>query len=556
MEKHTKIENIKIKSFRGLKNVSIDFGNRITLICGKNGTSKSTILGIVAQIFSFSKEYNTSNQNKKLKYRTLLNKPFESKFSEHFRFSKAFDKPGSMDVSIKLFDGIENKQRDKLSLTLVDSKDRNNSRPVLRGNNDRNITNPVIYLSVNRLTPIVSRKYEKSKEDYLNENKDLVLRLTNKILLQENTEIDVTDGFIPSLAPHNENYDYESISVGEDNVGQLIRALLSFKQLKENYPNYSGGTLLIDEVDAGLFPAAQNEFFDVLDKFCKEYYIQVIMTSHSPTMIEKAYNSIEKEKHNYKINYLTDTYGAVQVRPDYSWTDIENDLLAKTKTIDKELKLPEVTIYFEDDEARAFFNALIRKKKLRKIIKISDTSLGGDQLNSLSNEKIPEFSSRSAIILDPDKKIKGKKNFCNLPGAFPPDQLLFDFLNKKEKNDDFWKNEISFTRVVFDKIYSKTVGTLGIPNKPDIDLQSEIEKSRKEQKKGVIREKFKNFYKDDDIQKLLNGKIKQNPFFCWKLENPILSDEFEKEFIYALKHVLIVGLKAPKPLVEEYFKKV
>ena len=53
MKNITRIKQLNIKHFRGLKNVEIDFGERITLICGKNGTSKSTILGIVAQIFSF-----------------------------------------------------------------------------------------------------------------------------------------------------------------------------------------------------------------------------------------------------------------------------------------------------------------------------------------------------------------------------------------------------------------------------------------------------------------------------------------------------------------------
>ncbi|EPS4532008.1 AAA family ATPase, partial [Enterobacter hormaechei] len=52
----TKIRKIQVTKFRGLKNINIEFGNRLTVICGKNGTSKSTILGIIAQIFSFSRD--------------------------------------------------------------------------------------------------------------------------------------------------------------------------------------------------------------------------------------------------------------------------------------------------------------------------------------------------------------------------------------------------------------------------------------------------------------------------------------------------------------------
>ena len=52
----TKLNKIQVTKFRGLKDVNIEFGSKLTVICGKNGTSKSTILGIVAQIFSFSKD--------------------------------------------------------------------------------------------------------------------------------------------------------------------------------------------------------------------------------------------------------------------------------------------------------------------------------------------------------------------------------------------------------------------------------------------------------------------------------------------------------------------
>ena len=53
----TQLKKIKIEKFRALEGVEVDFGDYITVICGKNGTSKSSILGIAAQIFSFEKDY-------------------------------------------------------------------------------------------------------------------------------------------------------------------------------------------------------------------------------------------------------------------------------------------------------------------------------------------------------------------------------------------------------------------------------------------------------------------------------------------------------------------
>lgn len=53
----TLLKKLVIKKFRALNNVDIEFGTHVTVICGKNGTSKSSILGIAAQIFSFEKDY-------------------------------------------------------------------------------------------------------------------------------------------------------------------------------------------------------------------------------------------------------------------------------------------------------------------------------------------------------------------------------------------------------------------------------------------------------------------------------------------------------------------
>lgn len=51
----TQVKSMHVENFRRLVDVPITVGSKITLIAGRNGTSKSTILGILAQIFSFEK---------------------------------------------------------------------------------------------------------------------------------------------------------------------------------------------------------------------------------------------------------------------------------------------------------------------------------------------------------------------------------------------------------------------------------------------------------------------------------------------------------------------
>ncbi|HDS5416121.1 TPA: AAA family ATPase, partial [Escherichia coli] len=295
----TKLKKLQVTKFRGLKDVTIEFGNRLTVICGKNGTSKSTILGIVAQIFSFSRDFTKKPIVNLNEYKTLTNKKFKSAFQEHFRLSEQFDVAGSMEVKINLYDATVEKTLDKLSLGLYESRDRTKARAVVRGNDgipgrnqSRNITHPVIFLSLARLLPITLRTdYSTRDVQYINDNEEAIRVMNNQLLLKSNgSYVTATKGTIDSMVVHGNNYDHESVSVGEDNVGQIIQAIFSFKRLSETYPDYHGGILLIDEADAGLFPAAQLELIRILAKAAKDYDLQIIMTSHSPLIIEDVYN--------------------------------------------------------------------------------------------------------------------------------------------------------------------------------------------------------------------------------------------------------------------------
>ncbi len=127
-----------------------------------------------------------------------------------------------------------------------------------------------------------------------------------------------TEGTINSAVAHGENYDQESVSAGEDNAGQIILALMSFRKLKEEYSDYKGGLLLIDEADAGLFPTAQENLLKMFDRECRSLNLQVVMTSHSPVLIEYAFERSRQFRRNYKVVYLSNTYGDVQMMQDWS----------------------------------------------------------------------------------------------------------------------------------------------------------------------------------------------------------------------------------------------
>ncbi|MCH4306590.1 AAA family ATPase [Enterobacter asburiae] len=568
----TKLNKLQVIKFRGLKDVNIEFGSKLTVICGKNGTSKSTILGIVAQIFSFSRDQSKKPVTVLTNYKTLTNRSFKSAFNEHFRLSEEYDTAGSMDVKISLYDANVNKHLDKLTLGLYGYKDRVKARPIVRGNDgipganqSRNVTHPVIYLSLARLLPITLRTdYATRDVQYISDNSEEIRVMNNQLLLKTTgSTVTATKGVIDSMVVHSDNYDHESVSVGEDNVGQIIQAIFSFKRLKETYPDYHGGILLIDEADAGLFPAAQYELIKILTKAAKQYDLQIIMTSHSPLIIEDIYNRSKQDDKSFKTIYLTDTYGDIKTRNNLSWPDINADLHVQTVKIDEDLNLPKANVYFEDREGFDFFKQLIIDRKINKIINpLGNINISCSAILDLMARKIPEFTSKSLIVLDGDvandngdnaKKAKKEKNLCLLPHTLPPDQMIFEFLYNLPPDDDYWENRKRFTKPVFNRIATDIVTTLKLGKAP-INLLDEINafKKGKQGILGVIRKLFKDFAHTPEFRSMVDGPVKYNPYRYWVTKNSAISDQYKFDFVKSLKLVMTTGHGVDSAVIYSY----
>lgn len=541
----TRLKKLIIEKFRALNDVEVEFGDYITVVCGKNGTSKSSILGIAAQIFSFEKDYV---KEEGISFRQIAGGAFKSQYSEHFRISDKFDVPGSMTVNIELHDGYTN-QAATAKLELMKRGEsprpvvRNNSTATGSSNTSRNFTHPVIFLSLKRLLPIATRDYKISDFDYLKQHKQDFIVLTNELLNRSSSYATGTDGTISSAVAHGANYDQESVSAGEDNAGQIILALMSFRKLKEEYPDYKGGLLLIDEADAGLFPTAQVNLLKMLDRECKNLNLQVIMTSHSPVLIEYAFEQSQQFKRKYKTIYLSNTYGDVQVMQDWSWAQISADINTKTIDTASGVSLPSINVYFEDKEAADFFAALMNRQPVKRFTtSMAEITLGCSNYLQLIQKKIPEFSERSIICLDADQDSNAKgKNFKTvvlLPGDLPPDQLVFEHLYNLPADHPFWKNSLQFTRDVFTNAAREVLKEFAI-NGNSVGVKECIAAYQGNKKP---REVFKRFYKGAEFQKLVSsGANSYNPWRHWIKSNPVPTNEFLERFKTAIHGVMKNG---------------
>ena len=539
----TQLKKLIIEKFRALNNVEVEFGDAITVICGKNGTSKSSILGIAAQIFSFDKDYV---KDEPISYKQITGFPFKSKYRDHFRISQAFDVPGSMKVSIELKDGYTN-QDATARLELMTRGDapravvRNNSTATGGANTSRNFTHPVIFLSLKRLYPITDRTYEIKDFDYLNDHKQDFINLTNELLNRSSANAIGTGGTISSAVSYGDNYDQESVSAGEDNAGQIVLALMSFRKLKEDYADYKGGLLLIDEADAGLFPTAQINLLKILERECRDLNLQVIMTSHSPVLIEYAFEKSKQFRQRYKTIYLSNAYGDIQVQHDWSWAQINANLLTTIIPLTKTINLPKINVYFEDGEASNFFASIMNRQPIKKFTSpMYDITLGCSNYINLIDHKVTEFSERSVICLDADQKLKANikyKTIVLLPGHLPPDQLIFEHLYNLKADHPYWHNTSEFARDVFTNLASEVIREFSITG-DQVDIKEKVKQYAGNKRP---REIFKRFYKNETIQSLCKSNNPSNPWVNWISENPELVNEFLNKFKDTMCHVMQKG---------------
>ncbi|MCT3202679.1 hypothetical protein EFO64_02420 [Limosilactobacillus reuteri] len=455
----TFIKKMRVNNFRALKDVKIDLGSNLTMISGINAVGKSSILGLLAQICSFKSSYYPSDNGNGFKkvnipdnFKTVYNQRFESEFKDHFKISKKYDTPEN-DYST---DFIINDAEEGLLVNaeLTGTRREDVLRFVLRkkdtitSNSSRNVTLPTIYLSLRRLTPFVARKTNLVNGLFTEEEKDLFEQYNRHVFNQISNDLHISsneDNQVDSTVITSSNYNIESASTGEDNLGQLISSLISFIRLEKNWSNYKGGLLLIDELDASLFPKAQIGLLNLFRKVASEHKIQIVFTTHSPIIISKMLEFKKDTQKNAKtkntigINFLNNATGVVRNQNSITMDEIIASLEVKRINKQKERK---IHCYCEDTEAYTFLNGILNTKQKAKIEIMKTIKLGGENMWDLVTKGIPEFSKLSIIILDGDKEKHRKTNTINLPSPMPPDQLMFKLLEEEPADSSYWEERV------------------------------------------------------------------------------------------------------------------
>jgi AAA15 family ATPase/GTPase len=439
-----KVTNLKIEKFRNLNNVDFRIGKKLTIIAGRNGTGKSSLLGLIGHIFDY-----------KGKSRTLSGQKFATEFNKIFRFSLNREKNSEYIYQVLINDGDKEIVRDAYFNGYNETEKRFRIYVGKKEKAQGKINIPVIYLGLERLFPIAQEK-DKDIEININlinlndEDKKWYKNCYNSIFASEEP-VDLEDCKTYHKRFYSascELHDSFSNSAGEDNLGQILTSILSFKKMKEENDNekYEGGILLIDELDATLFPGAQIKLLDFFLKFAKEFNLQIIFTTHSTDIIKLIKQN--KFSNSEDVEFLFLEKKGDGIIPYQTKKDIEKMLSSLRYEIFQEDIGKKIELYTEDEEARIFLRGII-KHDFRKHINIKSLNFGYANYIHLIKNKVSPFTL-SIVILDGDcKKQPKNKNILLLPGGKRPENVFYDLLDSLSPEDNFWGSYGAYNKEYF-----------------------------------------------------------------------------------------------------------
>ncbi|MCV5839028.1 AAA family ATPase, partial [Escherichia coli] len=76
------------------------------------------------------------------------------------------------------------------------------------------------------------------------------------------------------------------------------------------------------------------------------------------------YEYTKRDSKNYKVIYLTNTYGKLEVKNDYSWGDIRLDLCNETLQLNKQESIRKTNVFFEDKENYDLFCSVVTRRDI------------------------------------------------------------------------------------------------------------------------------------------------------------------------------------------------
>lgn len=473
-------------SWRKLSGLEIPVFPRLTAIAGHNGIGKSSILGFIA---------NASGMSAKdlADIKSYFGTDFSSKFVEQFKLAPADITAGGKDNGYILLTYDVNKgevvKACNIGKTQTKIPGTIRYRVVPRTKSDADfaanmgvkpdgkIPMPTIFVSAARMWPIgespkvdvLMSSLDKDDADFLKKFHGHII--PGEVVDASPSELDLGLSRSHVLRTQHPTYKYDTtaISLGQGALASIATALASFRMLKRKMgKNYTGGILVIDEIEAGLHPRAQIKLAEQLFSVGRKLSLQIVVTTHSLVFLEEVDKRKKGKESIDGIVYIMDTKSPCVKQ--LSLGEMYDEMRLSPTAFAK-IKKPVVTVYTEDEEAKFVLNQIIRypdsgidEKKLQiKVQKVS-LGIGCNQIKILAGKKQAVHLGKQAVfVFDGDvqpEKLQKLDNSVSLPteaGVLrSPEEEIRYFLSKASKDEDaiglerkaLTKNNISWDRVV------------------------------------------------------------------------------------------------------------
>ena len=270
----TKATLLKINLYeghiRGLYNFELNFKYPISVIAGKNGSGKSTILALAACAF----------HNFKDGFKILGRKNTYYTFSNFFIQSKEEIPPEGITIRYQIlhnnWHNIGKGPAWQTRKKNIGGKWNKYSSRVKRN---------VVFFGIDRVVPHSEKSVSISYSRYFRDSEKLgwekkVKNLVGKILSKNYDDFwykKHTKYRLPVVKLGNNIYSGFNMGAGENALFEIFSTIFSCPP---------GVLLVIDEIELGLHEEAQTKFIVELKKLCRERQIQIICTTHSSNILK------------------------------------------------------------------------------------------------------------------------------------------------------------------------------------------------------------------------------------------------------------------------------
>ena len=297
------LDHLHIQNYRLFKDLKIDKLGQVNLIAGKNNTGKTALLEALRilesdgnvtvindivlsrgdlQVGNDMVTYDTLFYEKRSNIQIRINLILIEKEQFHELQAPSMMSTSQKDVGIKQLLG-------RLEFKYIYKVKSGNELDTYK--NSENPLDKAIFISISTEGKSNSKFWDNisltPREDNLVEILKIIDRRIKKVRL---------DNDKPKILLENEEYPIPLKNFG-DGANRLFTIALALVNAKDK-------VLLIDEFEVGLHHSVQEQLWEVIFKYAKEWNIQVFVTTHSQDTVKAFYYVSSKEEYKGMGQYM------------------------------------------------------------------------------------------------------------------------------------------------------------------------------------------------------------------------------------------------------------